>query len=114
MEETRAELFRKYREEISKMEDESTFTNKEKVSRKVDVMLEKQTNANKETSSLQFSFDEVVDTSDIYGNEVKGRTNPLTQKEKKDRIFRVCVIASIALVAVAIIIVGILYFGGKL
>ncbi|MCQ3035274.1 MAG: hypothetical protein MJ248_03560 [Bacilli bacterium] len=113
MEETRKELYKKYREEISKMEDESTFTNKEKVSRKVDTMLDKQ-QASRETSSLKFSFDDVVDTSDIYGNEVKTGANPLTEKQKKDKIFRGCVIAIIVILAAAIITIGILYFGGKL
>ena len=43
MNKTRVELYKQYRDEINKMEDESTFTNKEKVTREYDSIVDKKT-----------------------------------------------------------------------
>lgn len=112
MNKTRVELYKQYRDEINKMEDESTFTNKEKVTREYDSIVDKKTEISKDTTNLQFSFDELINASNVYGNDVKTRKNPLNKKLKKEKILKIILFIFLGLLATGIVIFGILYFRG--
>ena len=116
MAETRVQKFKEYREEIQNSFAETDVTTKKKTSDRVEKILdeqEKEKSNRNGSSSASISFDELMDSYEIYDKgDKKTNVSPLEFKRKRHIAYMATAISVCSLLAIASLVVGILYFGG--
>lgn len=115
--ETRVEKFKKYREEIQNSFSESDYTTKMLTSSRVEKIIDEQNvSQNSCFDSKTISYDELMNTFQTYeayeGNDKY--VSPLIKKYKKQVAYNVVATSICFLLALAIIVICILHFGGNI
>lgn len=109
MEETRVKKYQAYRRQIREMPSDDTLTTKKMASQRVGKFIKK----DKRDTYSTLSFDEVMDTYEIYNNGESTPEKPPFESFYKRRIAYIMIYAIIILsLLVGFIITGVMYFGG--
>lgn len=115
--ETRVEKFKKYREEIQNSFSESDYTTKMLTSSRVEKIIDEQNvSQNSNFDSKTISYDELMNTFQTYEtyDENDKYVSPLMKKHKKQIAYNVIATSICLLLALAIIVICILHFGGNI
>lgn len=113
--ETRIEKYRKYREEIQAMSGDEVTT-KVKTSQRAQQFLDekdKKKLSEMNSSTISISYKEIMDAYDIYEKEHPEEKNMLELQEKRRKVFLIVGVSLIIALLIALVIVGIIVFGGN-
>lgn len=114
--ETRVEKFKEYREEIQNSFSESDLTTKIVTSNRVNEIIDEQNKIeNCQNDSNTISYDQLMNSYQIYDKgEIDEYVSPLSSKYKKKLAYIITAISVNSLLAIALLVVTILHFGGIL
>lgn len=114
--ETRVEKYKDYRKEIQESFAESDTTTKMLTSNRVEKIIDEQNNQTINSSdSTTISFDELMNSYQIYDKEQKEEeVSPLINKQKKRIAYIVTSISICSLIAISMLVVFFMHLGGIL
>lgn len=114
--ETRVEKFKEYREEIQNSFSEADLTTKIVTSNRVNEIIDEQNKVeNYKNDSNTISYDQLMNSYQIYEKGDKDEyVSPLASKYKKKLAYIITAVSINSLLAIALLVVTILHFGGIL